>query len=131
LDAPRLSKRIRLYGCLASILALTPGELRACSPRPGVDAQAFYAAIGRPPYLLWGISIAAAALWLWLVFRAHPLVGSRWGIALVPLALLQPAWWIPNLGDCGLLRDGAALLAAGMSVGLLGLTLWRGSGGRP
>ena len=108
----------RTLFCLPLLLALLPRLALACTPAPGGDVAAFYARIERPPYLLWGVSVAAAGLWL--RSRRRPIASPRWTTGLVALALLQPAWWIPNHGDCGILRDGAALLVALASIAALG-----------
>jgi hypothetical protein len=98
-------------------LLLFPELALACSPGPGVDRAAFYAMIERPPYVLGGASVVAAALWLLLRGRANGRV--LWPALLVGLALMQPAWWVKNMGDCGLLRDGYALLTALASITVL------------
>ena len=108
----------RSLALLPLLLALLPRLAFACTPAPGVDVAAFYARIERPPYLLWGISVAAAGLWLWS--RQRRVASARWTTVLVALAMLQPAWWIPNQGDCGMLRDGAALVVAFVSLLALG-----------
>ena len=108
----------RSVAFLLACLSLLPRVAFACTPALGVDVAAFYARIERPPYLLWGISVAAAGLWLWS--RQRRVASARWTTVLVALALLQPAWWIPNLGDCGMLRDAAALLVALVSLLALG-----------
>lgn len=112
--------RVGLLGFIASGM-LTPRDAFACSPAPGVDPQAFYAAINSPPYLVGTVSVACAAGWLLL--QAHRRHGARrsrgLGLALAVLAVLQPAWWIgTGLGDCGMLRDSAALVVALASMAL-------------
>ena len=97
-----------------ALLALLPRIALACTPARGVDVAAFYARIERPPYLLWSVSVAAAVTWM--LSRRRAAASPRWTTTLVALALLQPAWWIPNMGDCGILRDGAALLVACVSL---------------
>jgi hypothetical protein len=109
-----------------------PRAAVACSPALRLDQRAeraaFYAAIARPPYLLWGLSVAAALAWL--VFMRRRPIHSRWAYwlaaLLLGLAILQPAWWMdPMRGDCGMARDLAALGVASMSMLLVGVGGWR------
>jgi len=109
---------VRFLGAVATsmaLLLLAPSSALACSPAPGIDRHAFYAAIERPPYLLWGVSILAAGLWAILLFLARPHAkGARQlALLLAAFAVFQPAWWLdPMRGDCGMLRDQAALVVA-------------------
>lgn len=120
----RLRPRLVVLHAVALGLLLFPELALACSPGPGVDRAAFFAAVERPPYVLGGISIFAAGLWLLLRGRARaPVV---WTVLLVGLALMQPAWWVKNMGgDCGLVRDWSALLTALASTTILVIGLLR------
>jgi hypothetical protein len=56
------------------------------------------------------------ALLAWLLVRLRVPVSVGWGIGLLMLVVLQPAWWFPaNMGDCGGMRaitgGGTALLS--------------------
>ncbi|MGH7462331.1 MAG: hypothetical protein ACREMA_15070 [Longimicrobiales bacterium] len=110
----------------ASCALLIPRALLACSPAAGVDPAVFAAEMARPPYVLGGISVLTAIAWL--VFRRYhslPRPGAR-GAILWALALLQPAWWIGSgMGDCGMLRDSAALITAVISAVVLSTVLLR------
>jgi hypothetical protein len=110
----------------AAIVQITvfPDALLACSPpHDVVDLEAWIAAIQRPPYFLGGISAVAAGLWL-LLRRGRN--RGVWAVVLIGLALFQPAWWVPpGRADCGLVRDGLALLTATVSLTVLGVGIWR------
>jgi len=106
--------------------------LAACSPALRFDQvaerAAFYAAIERPFYLAWGLSVVAALAWLAIMRRRRV---TQWSarclaVTLVVLAVAQPAWWMESMrGDCGMARDSAAIVVAASSMLLLALGAWR------
>jgi hypothetical protein len=104
-------------------LVLLPEALLACSPAPGTDLDAFWARVERPPYLLGGLSAFAAGLWL--VLRGRGRAPRRWAFVLTALAVFQPAWWMQPMADCGVTRDFSALLTTFLSLGVLGVALFR------
>ena len=101
-------------------IAMSPTIARACSPAIGVDPDAFIRAIALPGRVTWGISAAAALVWL--IATRKP--ANNRSIALLSLALLNPGLWLWGIGDCGTLAfelgGGVALL----SVLLLAHGLW-------
>ena len=108
------------------VLVLVPRAAAACSPALRHDQYAeqaaFYAAIERPPYVVWGVSVVAALVWLLLISR-RPRAGVwAWvfSAVLVALAAFQPAWWMESMtGDCGIARDSWALLVAALGIALV------------
>lgn len=119
--------RVGLLGVITAGM-LTPEDAFACSPPAGVDPQEFYAAINSPPYVLGAVSVACAAGWLLVqAYRRYTARRSRsLELALAVLAVAQPAWWIgTGSGDCGMLRDSAALVVALISLALFVVGLAR------
>lgn len=122
----------RVFCTAVLLLLFLSREAGACSPNLRLDQRAeraaFYAAIQRPPYLLWGLSIAAALLWP-LVARRRSISSPqrRWiGAVLVALAVFQPAWWMDSMsGDCGMTRDMSAFAVSMLSVLPIAIGIFR------
>ena len=103
------------------LVALLPSAAFACTPAIGVDREAFYRMIALPGRLASAVSLLAAIAWL-VVSRAPT---ARRSAILIALAIVNPGWWIWDIGDCGtsaFLVGGAMAL---LSLVLLGAGLRR------
>jgi hypothetical protein len=113
---------------VAPLLALTvlglvvPRDAAACTV-VGPGADEFYAALSRPAYIQWAISILPALIWLWLGQGRR---GHVWGsVVLCALAVFHPAWMMRgDMGDCGGARQMFGFAVNAISLGLL-VGLWR------
>jgi hypothetical protein len=115
----------------AAFLLLVPRAAIACSPALRLDQYAeraaFYAAIERPAYGPWALSVVAALVWLLIARRRlGSLSWVRWlAVLLLGLAIFQPAWWMDSMrGDCGMARNLNALGVAVLSVFLVSAGAW-------
>lgn len=116
---PPPGMRKRLLFLWLMLTAGAPSRAWACW-YSGPDAAVVFARLERPDYLPWSLSAIAVGAWF-LVRRRVPMPRA-WGIGLIGLVALQPAWWLPAHGDCGMLR-----MITGAATALLsGLTLIAG-----
>ena len=110
----------RIIAGAFSLVVFFPSEAIACSPKPGVDHEAWLRAIALPGQACTGISLAAAIAWI--AISREP--NTRRSIILLGLGLLNPGWLLWGGGDCGI----TAMLIGGpmaiLSLCILGRGLW-------
>lgn len=98
------------------LAALYPSEAFACTPALDVDSEAFYRAIALPGQIASAVSVLAAIVWL-VMSRKRDAART---FILIALAVLNPGWWMWDIGDCGTLAflvGGAFALASLIALG--------------
>jgi hypothetical protein len=111
---------IRFTTSALLVIAWCPSIAFACTPVPGTDTDAFYRMIALPGRVASVVSVLAAIVWL-VVSRSPKSSPAR---ALIALAVLNPGWWLWDIGDCGTLAFFTGGALALLSLVIVGKGLW-------